>query len=243
MSGGTRTDAQEAQGRGLLGNPEGGQRRPQKNEDPALTGPAGLCLRVAYLRPAAQRLEHILSEYRSFGNTDVRPDYRVSVCTRQAPHLRTAGGRLTLDRLECGRRDSNSHGLPLAPLSQSAGDQRPAGPKPAAYAYSATPAPYAKVDAHGTIGHNEVAYSAVCKQGPGGGCASKTHPLRGLGLGGLIRLGLSHSGTSYPLPALRLTDSMAACASGPGTYTLPPSASRLEASYTFSRLKHSRASQ
>lgn len=146
---------------------------------------------------------------------------------------------MRLDRIVCGRRDSNSHGLPPAPLSQSAGDQRPADPKSAAYAYSATPALYVKVDAHSTIGHNQRAYRAVCKQGPGGESALKTNPLRGLGLGGLHRLGLSHSGTSYPLPALRLTASRAACTSGPGRYSRPPSARRLEWSYTLARLNPS----
>ena len=48
----------------------------------------------------------------------------------------------------------------LLPLSQSAGDQRPADPKSAAYAYSATPALYIKVDAHITIGDNDATYSA-----------------------------------------------------------------------------------
>ena len=146
---------------------------------------------------------------------------------------------MKLDRIVCGRRDSNSYGLPPAPLSESAGDQRPADPKSAAYAYSATPAPSSKVDAHGTIGHNKDAYSAVCSQGRRGGSPQKRTPLARLGLGPLTGHGLCHRGTSHLLPAFRLTASTAAAISGPGRYTRPPSARRLELSYTASRLNPS----
>src|SRR3990172_3353284 len=140
---------------------------------------------------------------------------------------------------ECGRGDSNPYGLPPAPLSQSAGEQRPADPKSAAYANSATPALFREVDAHSTIGDNQATYSAGCGQGRRGESASKTNPPGRLGLGPLTGQRLSHRGTSYPLPALRFTASSAAAASGPGTYTRPPSAMRFELSYTFSRLNPS----
>ena len=118
-------------------------------------------------------------------------------------------------------------------------EECPADPKSAVYANFTTPASNEYLDAHGTIDDNWVAYRAVCKQGAGRESASKTNPFRALGLGGLHRLRLSHRGTSYPLPALRLTASQAACASGLGRYVRPPSARRLELSYTLSRLKPS----
>ena len=138
---------------------------------------------------------------------------------------------------EYGRQDSNLHGrLGAGGLAKV---WCPVTPKVTVYANSTTPASNSELDVHGTIDDNEVAYRAVCKQGPGGESASKTNPLRGLGLGGLPRLRLSHRGTSHPLPALRLTASNAATASCPGRYIRPPCASRLEWSYTLSRLNPS----
>jgi hypothetical protein len=53
------------------------------------------------------------------------------------------------------------------------------------------------LDAQGDIGENSIAYSAVCKQGPGGESASKTNPLRGLGLGPLQGRDYLIAGPSY----------------------------------------------